>query len=125
MPLIETTITPSDVQKGFSQWKEQTSTSPSGRHLGHYKAIIQKDTLLSCLTKFLTHIIDHGLVLERWCNAVNIMIEKDLGQPKITRLRIIHLFEADLNFFLKLQWGSRLVRRADTNNLITMASMDP
>ncbi len=118
MSPIETSITSSDVHKGFSQWKEKTSTSPSGRHLGHYKAAIQNETLLSCLTKFLTLIIDHGLVLERWCNAVNIMIEKDPGQPKITRLWIIHLFKADLNFFLKLQWGSRLVRRADINNLL-------
>lgn len=40
------------------------------------------------------------------------MIKKDAGQPKIHRLRIIHLFEADYNFFLKLQWGHRLVRHA-------------
>lgn len=46
------------------------------------------------------------------------MIEKDQGRPKITRLRIIHLFEADLNFFIKIQWGSRLVRHADNHNLL-------
>ncbi|KAI2491161.1 hypothetical protein MHU86_23388 [Fragilaria crotonensis] len=46
------------------------------------------------------------------------MIEKDQGHPKITRLRIIHLFEADFNFFLKLQWCSRLVRRADEKSLL-------
>ena len=40
------------------------------------------------------------------------MIEKDKGNPCIHRLRIIHLFEADYNLFLKLMWGSRLVRRA-------------
>ncbi len=118
LPPIDTSIANSDVHKGFSQWKEKTSTSPSARHLGHYKAIIQNETLLTCLTKFLHLILEQGLVLTRWCNAVNIMIEKDNGQPKITRLRIIHLFEADLNFFLKLQWGSRLVCRADTHNLL-------
>jgi hypothetical protein len=40
------------------------------------------------------------------------MIEKDIGKPCIHRLRIVHLFEADYNFFLKLQWGHRLVRQA-------------
>jgi hypothetical protein len=117
-PQITTEISQEDVQKGFSKWKERTSKSPSGRHLGHYKALIQNKTLLSSLTKFLQLIVDKGLVLHRWCNAVNIMIEKDQGHPKITRLRIIHLFEADFNFFLKLQWGSRLVRRADEKSLL-------
>ena len=40
------------------------------------------------------------------------MLEKDVGKPYIHRLRIIHLFEADYSFFLKLQWDHRLVRRA-------------
>ena len=48
--------------------------------------------------------------------AVNVLIEKDKGQPRINRrinrLRIIHLFEADCNLLLKLMWGSRLGRRA-------------
>ena len=56
--------------------------------------------------------------MTRWCNAVNIMIEKDVGKPKITRLRIIHLFEADFNYFLKLIWGSRLVKRATKLKLL-------
>jgi hypothetical protein len=46
------------------------------------------------------------------------MIEKDPGRPKINRLRIIHLFEADYNLFLKIMWGSRLVRRAVHLNLL-------
>lgn len=46
------------------------------------------------------------------------MLEKDPGRPMINRLRIIHLFEADFNFFLKLMWGSRLVHRANDSGLI-------
>ena len=42
------------------------------------------------------------------------MIEKDKGNPKITRLRIKHdLFEADYNFYLKLVWGCRMVGWAE------------
>ena len=51
-----------------------------------------------------------GLAVSRWSNATNVLIEKDAGSPQINRLRIIHLFEADFNFFLKLQWGKRLIR---------------
>jgi hypothetical protein len=56
--------------------------------------------------------IIRGIAIPRWYNATSVMLEKDTGQPRINRLRIIHLFEADLNFFLKIQWGHRLVQRA-------------
>ena len=56
--------------------------------------------------------IQSGISIPRWSNAVTVLIEKDPGQPRLHRLRIIHLFEADLNLFLKLQWGKRLVHRA-------------
>jgi hypothetical protein len=45
-------------------------------------------------------------------------LEKDPGRPQINRLRIIHLFEADFNLFLKIMWGSRLVRRAQDYDMI-------
>ena len=53
--------------------------------------------------------IGRGISIPRWSSAVNIMSEKDHGMPRINRLRIIHLFEADYNLFLKIAWGSRLV----------------
>ena len=37
------------------------------------------------------------------------MLKKDLGSPKIKRLPVIHLFEADYNFVLKSVWGRQLV----------------
>jgi hypothetical protein len=59
-----------------------------------------------------------GIAIPRWCNATNVMSEKDPGQPRIHRLRIIHLFEADYNFFLKIQWDHRLVRHACALDLL-------
>jgi hypothetical protein len=111
-PPIPFQISEDDLHKGFSHWPESTSTSPSGRHLGHYKAIIQHPDLLRCMVQFLNIAITRGIAIPRWCHATNVLIEKDPGRPRINRLRIIHLFEADFNFFLKLQWGHRLVRKA-------------
>jgi hypothetical protein len=107
-----------NVIKGFISWKEAASTSPSGCHLGHYKAIIQHPVLLQCFTKFMNIVTSWGIAIPRWCNATNVMIEKDPGQPRIHRLRIIHLFESDYNFFLKIQWGRRLVRHACALDLL-------
>jgi hypothetical protein len=109
---IPTEIAADDVIYGFRKWHESTSTSPSGRHLGHYRSLIQHSVLLDCFIKFLNIAISNGIAVPHWSNATNVMIEKDQGQPRTHRLRIIHLFEADMNVFLKLQWGHRLVRRA-------------
>lgn len=111
-------ISEEDVIKGFQEWKETTSTSPSGRHLGHYKAITQNPVLLKCFVQFMNIVVSRGIAIPRWCKATNVMIEKDIGKPYIHRLRIVHLFEADFNFFLKLQWGHRLVRQAVSLNLL-------
>jgi hypothetical protein len=56
--------------------------------------------------------IGSGISIPRWSQAVNVLIEKDAGRPRINGLRIVHLFEADFNFLLKLQWGHRLVCQA-------------
>jgi hypothetical protein len=53
--------------------------------------------------------------MEQLCHGY---VGKDAGVPRINRLRIIHLFEADFNLFLKLQWGSRLVKQAVKHDLL-------
>ena len=39
-------IPPTQIIDGFKKWQEQTSTSPSGIHLGHYKALLSPDGIL-------------------------------------------------------------------------------
>jgi hypothetical protein len=36
---IDTRITSDDMKSGMSVWRESTSTSPSGQHLGYYKSM--------------------------------------------------------------------------------------
>jgi len=56
-------------------------------------------------------VIQLGLTPTRWCNAISVLLEKDPGSPEINRLRVIHIFEADYNKFLKTMWARRLVER--------------
>jgi hypothetical protein len=44
------------------------------------------------------------------------MIEKDPENPRIKRLRVIHLFEAEYNLSLKLLWGKRMVYQGKDND---------
>jgi hypothetical protein len=130
---IDTEISEEDFISGFKGWKESTSTSPSGRHLGHYKAIVNDPDLkkqdpekshlreretnfVSSLVKLLNIPIKYGFAPKRWCTSVTVMIEKDPGNPRIERLCVIHLFEADYNLSLKLLWGKRMVYQGEDNN---------
>jgi hypothetical protein len=123
---IECEISEEDFISGIKCWKESTSTSPSGRHLGHYKAIVNDPDLkkqdpekshlreretnfVSALAKMLNLPLKYGFAPKRWCTSVTVMIEKDPGNPRIERLRVIHLFEADYNLSLKMLWGKRRV----------------
>lgn len=54
-------ISSDDIIKGFKSWRETTTTSPSGRHLGRYKALITDPVLLKCLCKFLNITISRGI----------------------------------------------------------------
>jgi hypothetical protein len=40
LPPIDTTITSTQIKDAYKAWNEKTSTSPSGRHLGHYKVLL-------------------------------------------------------------------------------------
>jgi len=59
---ISLEITAEDVLQGFQRWPEAASTSPPGRHLGQYKAIIQHPYLLYSLVQFMNIAISRGIV---------------------------------------------------------------
>jgi hypothetical protein len=104
---------------GIKNWSEKTSTSPSGRYLGHYKSLIQDQILVECQVLMMNIAISCGIAIEQWSNLVTVMLEKYAGEPHINRLRIILLvFEANFNLFLKLQWGSGLVKHAAKHDLL-------
>ena len=97
--------------KKMKSWKEKTSTSPSGRHLGHYKALVsiidrslEKDKItdlksiqtdiIKCYVGLINYCVRHCYCLKRWKTIVNMMIYKVPGNVEIHRLRVIHLYKA-------------------------------
>jgi hypothetical protein len=60
--------------------------------------------MLDAQITLINHAITRKHVFERWKKVANFMIFKEPGNTKIHRLRVIHLYEADLNLILGVKW---------------------
>ena len=127
-PQIATLITDQEFRQGIKRWKERTSTSPSGRHLGHYHAQILPrmgeesenvtTTFVNIHVTILNLATKQKIVLPRWKEVNTICLPKDTGTPKIHRLRPLNLYEADLNLLLRIILAKRLLRKAERENTL-------
>jgi hypothetical protein len=114
---IEITITAEKMMNKYKRWKERTSTSPSGRHLGHFHALFRRpmkakddkdqerldgirNDIIDLHATMLQNAYDNEHVYKRWEYILTCMLGKDAGIPRIHRLRVIHLYECDLNLLL-------------------------
>jgi len=82
---------------GFRKWPEQTTTSPSGRHLGVYKSLLKDKhnkkpgeipkpkgiDIMYDIFRMLVLAVKHTHTFNRWRTIWNMYLEKDLGTPKI------------------------------------------
>lgn len=138
-PQLPSQITLSEMVSKLKIWPEQTSTSPSGIHLGHYKALIKhlsppidsdkatKDRyqeiknkqrqILEAHHQLLNYALQTGYSYNRWQTTSSSILRKDPNDFRIHRLRVIHIFEADYNLFLAIKWR-QLLQRAEMLTLI-------
>ncbi len=135
MTSSETNAHPLDFEQlmnGYRKWPERTTTSPSGRHLGIYKSML-KDfppanpppdyqprthgiDIMRMLFRLLQLAVKHTYVYSRWRIIWNMYLEKDPGNPRIDRLRALHLIEADLNLLFKWYSSKGFIMRAERAN---------
>ena len=110
---VDKTISADGFLAGFKQPSEDLSTSPSGRHLGHYKAALDDPELCTMYATVISIPFRHGFTLHQWTSAVQVMLEKTKGCTQIDKLRVIQLVEADLNMALQIIFGCHLIHRAE------------
>ena len=101
-------------------WKESTSTSPSGYHLGHSKCLIAnhglkddskeaeildgiREKLIQWQVDLINLVIQNKYTYERWKTVVNVMILKDPGDICIHCLRVIHLYKQDYTIIMAIK----------------------
>jgi hypothetical protein len=120
-----------EFKTALAKWKKCTTTSPSGRHLGHYKLLLRLNTIddnndkiniseniLYVYFSILKISLAWGISIKRWQNISTCMIEKIKGNPLFDKIPVIHSFEADYNLFLKIIWSRRTVWNAHIKNRI-------
>jgi hypothetical protein len=106
---IKSELTEAEWLGKMKVWNESTSTSPSGMHLGHHKALNKpfpipedydaddpdslplcedlRQELLKGQLQLMNYAIRHSHCYERWSKVANFMIHKEPGNCKIHRLR--------------------------------------
>ena len=131
---IKDTITIEEWTEKIRTWPEKTSTSPSGFHLSHSKALVnpisieddddataqleqQRHQLIEWQVTMLNLAISHCYSLSRWKHIVNVMILKEPNNHRIHRLRVIHLYEQDYNLILAVKWR-QMIRNGSNNQLL-------
>jgi hypothetical protein len=111
-------ITAQEFYDSYKVAKESTSSSPSGRHIGHYKAILNDLVLVSLHASMMSIPFQVGLAPNRWHRVTDIMLEKTAGDSCCHRLRIIALFESDLNHAKRIIIGRKLSHFLEDNQML-------
>jgi hypothetical protein len=114
--MISPVVTTEDFFSCFGCVAEKTSSS-SGQHVGHYLACTDLKDELSVLlaavhAAMMPIPLAEGFCTERWRQSLDIMLEKIPGVPRINKLRIIQLLEADLNQVLRSAFARNISKLA-------------
>jgi hypothetical protein len=108
-----------DVEARRTSWrraKEETSSSPSGLHYGHYKCGA-RDAEIGELHAILGNLsLRSGHIPERWKRTVDCILGKGKGN-EVTNLRTICLFEADANNEFG-EIGRKCMEKAEKHNTL-------
>lgn len=115
-PPVDNKINVQEFQDYWRKIRERTSSSPSGRHFGQWKAIAKSDYLSAIFTKLTSLPVESGFHPNQLCQRLECSLEKKDKRLRSDELRIINLLEADYNQCLKLIFGKRMMRNAEFSN---------
>ena len=68
--------------------------------------------ILQTINTIINATIASGVSLTRWLTSLVVMIEKIPALPRINKLRVINIYEADYNLLLKYFWPKQATKHA-------------
>lgn len=129
------TISENNFIRKLKVWSESTTTSPSGMHLGHYKALIARHAysttasdeeltddfkakrdelnlhqaaLLELHLSLINYSLERGYSYHRWHTVANTILFKDPDNVRLHRTRVIRIYEAEYNLALGVKWRAAM-----------------
>jgi hypothetical protein len=79
-------ITPKQWKRYWAIVNEETSSSESGLHFGHYIVGCKSDTVAHFHATRVLVVLAHAIQLERWSPGLSVMLEKTLGVTLVSKL---------------------------------------
>ena len=114
--MVNPIISGEDLRDIFHHTNEKTSSSPSGVHMGIWKAATAIEDIADMLAASTTLPFLYGFSKQRWKRSLHVMLAK-LDKPYIHKLRIVQLFEADFNAALKILYSRRMMENSEKYRL--------
>ncbi len=105
-------------QQRWKKVKEDTSSSWSGLHFGHYILGADCDHIFQFHALRVSLALKKGIAMKRWSNGLSVMLKKKIGVCLVSKLRAILLMEADFNATNKEVYGVRMFNVAQKYKLI-------
>jgi hypothetical protein len=130
MRVLHTMATPTPITQGstivtdenfvqtYTVADETTSSSPSGRYIGHYKSTLKHPNLVSLHAQMMSLPFQVVFAPQRWTKVTDIMLDKEANNPHCHCLRILALFESDLNHAKRLIIGRRLLHHLNDQGML-------
>jgi hypothetical protein len=113
-------VTPKDYISFWKSAKEDTASSRSGRHFGHYKAICENPTLVKLHTGNINLAAQYDNPLKRWQSGVTVLLEKLQGNTNLSKLQAICLLEANYNWLLKVIFAKRTITQMHNHGMMPL-----
>ena len=119
-PESDCTINVNQLKEQFKSAKESTTSSPNGLHYRHWRTLLGDDDAFFPFASMISFSFKWGMPPKAWETAVQPILEKDQGSPKITRLCHIVLLDAAMNMGFRIIFSHHMMKMATKMGVLSL-----